>query len=420
MNFIFLFDFIFGPIPVEAHGAFRVWAEAFPPIEAFQLLCAHQPPIRCPSLAQWNFEFAFCLVLTKLVALQSTPYTCEWLRESFWERETMVAWHYKFFPQSQLKAGTGCPVIQEALRAASKARSKKSSKVFILSQHRSRAFVQHFPFFCQPASFHSPPFVFASALFLSPRFVKGSRIMRSVWRSVSRNLWGKSVHSVAGSTVFFQGRKQFRGFGRYYYDRLKLGSLIAAVRHYWSVRQGLARTFFLLQIFTQQMWQVQYHEEQDSGWWEWRNPRQCGNASDTTWWPTLQPIHLQSAPVTDSIAGVCCASGKFCCFCEMELFKTCGQPSQQIWHLVFLRWLSRSGLQLDASFHLKVDAGWMQCRKCIGIFSNTLGQILPDCPTSAKLRIHRAALQIYCSTGEGIIESENIIPQFKKSGYVNT
>ena len=112
----------------------------------------------------------------------------------------MVAWHYKFFPQSQLKAGwLSC---QEALRAASKARSKKSSKVFILSQHRSRAFVQHFPFFCQPASFHSPPFVFASALFLSPRFVKGSRIMRSVWRSVSRNLWGKSVHSVAGSTVF--------------------------------------------------------------------------------------------------------------------------------------------------------------------------------------------------------------------------
>ena len=157
MNFIFLFDFTFGPIPVEAHGAFRVWAEAFPPIEAFQLLCAHQPPIRCPSLAQWNFEFAFCLVLTKLVALQSTPYTCEWLRESFWERETMVAWHYKFFLQSQLKAGTGCPVIQEALRATSKARSKKSSKVFILSQHRSRAFVQHFPFFCQPASFHSPP-----------------------------------------------------------------------------------------------------------------------------------------------------------------------------------------------------------------------------------------------------------------------
>ena len=134
----------------------------------------------------------------------------------------------------------------------------------------------------------------------------------------------------------------------------------------------------------------------------------------------MQPIHLQSAPVTDSIAGVCCASGKFCCFCEMELFKRCGQASQQIWHLVFLRWLSRSGLQLDASFHLKVDAGWMQCRKCIGIFSNTLGQILPDCPTSAKLRIHRAALQIYCSTGEGIIESENIIPQFKKSGYVNT
>ena len=86
LNFIFLFDFIFGPIPVEAHGAFRVWAEAFPPIEAFQLLCAHQPPIRCPSLAQWNFEFAFCLVLTKLVALQSTPYTCEWLRESFWQR----------------------------------------------------------------------------------------------------------------------------------------------------------------------------------------------------------------------------------------------------------------------------------------------------------------------------------------------
>ena len=119
----------------------------------------------------------------------------------------MVAWHYKFFLQSQLKAGTGCPVIQEALRAASKARSKKSSKVFILSQHRSRAFVQHFPFFCQPASFHSPPFVFASALFLSPRFVKGSRIMRSVWRSVSRNLWGKSVHSVAGSTVFFSRKE---------------------------------------------------------------------------------------------------------------------------------------------------------------------------------------------------------------------
>ena len=165
---------------------------------------------------------------------------------------------------------------------------------------------------------------------------------------------------------------------------------------------------------------MQYHEVQDSGWWEWRNPRQCGNAIDTIWWPTLQQIHLQSAPVTDSIAGVCCASGKFCCFCEMDLFKRCGQASQQIWHLVFLRWLSRSGLQLDASFHLKVDAGWTQCRKCIGIFSNTLGQILPDCPTSAKLRIHRAALQIYCSTGEGIIESENIIPQFKKSGYVNT
>ena len=295
LNFIFLFDFIFGPIPVEAPGAFRVWAEAFPPIEAFQLLCAHQPPIRCPSLAQWNFEFAFCLVLTKLVALQSTPYTCEWLRDSFWERETMVAWHYKFFLQSQLKAGTGCPVIQEALRATSKARSKKSSKVFILSQHRSRAFVQHFPFFCQPASFHSPPFVFASDLFLSPRFVKGSRIMRSVWRSVSRNLWGKSVHSVAGSTVF--SRKET-------IQRLwKILSWSPKIRFAYSssVPLLIRKTRFGKNYFFFRFSQMQYHEVQDSGWWEWRNPRQCGNASDTIWWPTLQPIHLESLQPCSSI-----------------------------------------------------------------------------------------------------------------------